>query len=120
MERRRSRDQPCRAATDRVKAVRSIAGVGIFARPIEQRERRRAAVRNSRAGALVLEHDDGQVFSLAPGMSWHVGDDEGPPHRVTCEAGARVFIVDYGRRDQLRGSPTATTLRAVLRWMSLP
>jgi hypothetical protein len=46
------------------------------------------------SGALVLEHDDGRVFALAPGMSWHVGDDEGPPHRVTCESGARVFIVD--------------------------
>jgi hypothetical protein len=46
------------------------------------------------SGALVLEHDDGSQYSLAPGMSWHVGDDEGPPHRVTCESGARVFIVD--------------------------
>jgi hypothetical protein len=46
------------------------------------------------AGALVIEHEDGRRVALTPGMCWHVGDDEGPPHRVVCERGARVFIVD--------------------------
>jgi hypothetical protein len=45
-------------------------------------------------GALAIEHDDGRRFSLTSGMSWHVGDDECPPHRVVSEAGARVFIID--------------------------
>jgi len=45
-------------------------------------------------GTLVIEHRDGSRFPLAAGMSWHVGDDEGAPHRLVSEAGARVFIVD--------------------------
>jgi hypothetical protein len=46
------------------------------------------------AGALVLEHRDGRSFRLTEGMSYTVADDDGPPHRVSCEGGATVFIVD--------------------------
>jgi uncharacterized cupin superfamily protein len=46
------------------------------------------------AGDLTIEHDDGRRFQLAAGMSWHAPDDDGPPHRVVCAAGATVFIVD--------------------------
>jgi hypothetical protein len=46
------------------------------------------------AGDLVIEHDDGRRFPLAAGMSWHAPDEAGPPHRVVCETGATVFIVD--------------------------
>jgi hypothetical protein len=46
------------------------------------------------AGALQIEHRDGPCFALSAGMSWHAGDGEGPPHRVVCREGARVFIVD--------------------------
>jgi hypothetical protein len=46
------------------------------------------------AGALVIEHQDGRRFALAPGMSWHAPDDAGPPHRVLCDHGATVFIAD--------------------------
>jgi hypothetical protein len=45
-------------------------------------------------GTLVIEYSDGSRHSLVAGMSWHVGDDVGPPHRVMCEAGARVLIID--------------------------
>ena len=46
------------------------------------------------AGDLVIEHDDGRRFPLTAGMTWHAPDDRGPPHRVVCETGATVFIVD--------------------------
>src|ERR1043166_4001487 len=46
------------------------------------------------AGDLVIEHDDGRRFALAAGMTWHASDETGPPHRVLCETGATVFIVD--------------------------
>jgi hypothetical protein len=46
------------------------------------------------AGDLVIEHDDGRRFALSAGMTWHAPDDTGPPHRVLCEHGATVFIVD--------------------------
>ena len=46
------------------------------------------------AGDLVIEHRDGTRFALGPGMSWHAPDDAGPPHRVLCDHGATVFIVD--------------------------
>ena len=46
------------------------------------------------AGDLVIEHDDGRRFALSAGMSWHAPDENGPPHRVVCETGATVFIVD--------------------------
>ena len=46
------------------------------------------------AGDLTIEHDDGRRFALGAGMTWHAPDEAGPPHRVLCEAGATVFIVD--------------------------
>ncbi|RBP13995.1 hypothetical protein DFR50_11018 [Roseiarcus fermentans] len=46
-------------------------------------------------GALVIEHEDGSpAIALDEGMSWAVGDDARPAHRVRTEGGARVFIVD--------------------------
>ena len=47
-----------------------------------------------RAGDLVIEHEDGHRYELGAGMSWHVADDTPPAHRVRCERGATVFIVD--------------------------
>jgi hypothetical protein len=46
------------------------------------------------AGNLIIEHQDGRRFSLAPGMSYHVADDDGPPHRALSDEGATVFVVD--------------------------
>ena len=47
------------------------------------------------AGALVIEHENhAPACALSAGMSWHVADGEGPAHRVRCESGATVFIVD--------------------------
>jgi hypothetical protein len=46
-------------------------------------------------GALAIEHEDGTpAHRLTAGMSWCVGDDEAPAHRVRSETGATVFIVD--------------------------
>ena len=45
-------------------------------------------------GTLVIEYSDGSRHLLTQGMSWHVGDDVGAPHRVLCEAGVRAFIID--------------------------
>jgi quercetin dioxygenase-like cupin family protein len=45
-------------------------------------------------GSLVIEYEDQTRISLSAGMSWHAADDANPPHRVLCEAGATVFIVD--------------------------
>jgi len=46
------------------------------------------------AGGLVIEHQDDTRTALSSGASWHAPDDAGPPHRVLCENGATVFIVD--------------------------
>ena len=46
------------------------------------------------SGVLLIERQDGHGTALEAGMSYHVADDAGPPHRVLSEAGARVFIVD--------------------------
>jgi hypothetical protein len=46
------------------------------------------------AGELVIEHRDGKRHTLTSGMSYHVADDEGPPHRVLSDGGATLFIVD--------------------------
>ena len=46
------------------------------------------------AGALAIEHRDGARYELSEGTTWHVADDAGAPHRVLCEQGATVFIVD--------------------------
>jgi hypothetical protein len=46
-------------------------------------------------GALAIEHrDDRPACALSAGMSWHVADQEGSPHRVRSDNGATVFIVD--------------------------
>ena len=46
------------------------------------------------AGALVIEHRDGGRYGLSAGASWHVADHGAAAHRVVCEKGATVFIVD--------------------------
>ena len=46
------------------------------------------------AGSLTIEHRDGVRHDLAAGASWHVADEGAPAHRVICEHGATVFIVD--------------------------
>jgi hypothetical protein len=46
------------------------------------------------SGNLVIEHDDQTRTALATGTGWHAPDGAGPPHRVLCESGATVFIVD--------------------------
>ena len=44
-------------------------------------------------GTLVTELKDGRRFTLTPGQSYQVADDE-EPHRSTTVGGARLFIVD--------------------------
>jgi quercetin dioxygenase-like cupin family protein len=44
-------------------------------------------------GELVTELKDGRSFTLTPGMSYQVADDDGQ-HRSHTEKGARLFIVD--------------------------
>jgi quercetin dioxygenase-like cupin family protein len=44
-------------------------------------------------GELVTELGDGRVFTLKPGMSFQVADDDSP-HRTRTESGAKLFIVD--------------------------
>jgi hypothetical protein len=46
------------------------------------------------AGALAIEHRDGSRYDLAAGGTWHVADHGAPAHRVVCDRGATVFIVD--------------------------
>jgi hypothetical protein len=46
------------------------------------------------AGELTIEHRDGTRYELGRGMTWHVADEVFAPHRVLCERGATVFIVD--------------------------
>ncbi|MGH9616939.1 MAG: DHCW motif cupin fold protein [Acidobacteriaceae bacterium] len=45
------------------------------------------------AGSLKIVVEDGRSFDLRAGTSFHVGDKAGR-HRVSSDAGARVFIVD--------------------------
>lgn len=45
------------------------------------------------AGSLQIVLGDGRSFDLSAGSSFHVGDHAGR-HRVSSEAGAKVFIVD--------------------------
>ena len=45
-------------------------------------------------GRLAIEHEDGRRYELRPGMSYHVADKDGAPHRVVTEHGASLFIVD--------------------------
>jgi hypothetical protein len=44
-------------------------------------------------GELETRLADGRTFTLAPGMSYHVGDGD-PPHRSVSRGGAKLFIVD--------------------------
>lgn len=46
------------------------------------------------SGRVVIEHQDGPKFTLSPGMSYHVSDDSGAPHRISSRSGASIFIVD--------------------------
>lgn len=45
-------------------------------------------------GAVTLEHRDGTRYELVAGATWHVADNGAAPHRVICEHGSIVFIVD--------------------------
>ncbi|MFZ0517935.1 MAG: DHCW motif cupin fold protein [Acidobacteriaceae bacterium] len=45
------------------------------------------------AGSLKIALGDGRSFDLRAGSSFHIGDAAGR-HRVSSEAGAKVFIVD--------------------------
>jgi len=44
-------------------------------------------------GELETRLADGRIFTLKPGMGYHVGDGD-PPHRSVSSAGAKLFIVD--------------------------
>ena len=44
-------------------------------------------------GELVTDLEDGRSFTLTPGMSYQVADDDGR-HRSHTDKGARLFIVD--------------------------
>ncbi|MEO8027034.1 MAG: DHCW motif cupin fold protein [Bryobacteraceae bacterium] len=44
-------------------------------------------------GELITELADGRTFTLAPGISYQVGDGDAP-HRSRTSTGARLFIVD--------------------------
>lgn len=44
-------------------------------------------------GELHTEFEDGERFTLTPGMSYQVADGA-EPHRSTTETGAKIFIVD--------------------------
>lgn len=46
------------------------------------------------AGAIVIEYCDQTRVVLDTGTSWHAPDGTSPSHRVVCESGATVFIVD--------------------------
>lgn len=45
-------------------------------------------------GAFDSELEDGRVFRLTAGMSYHVSDGGDAPHRSSTATGARLFIVD--------------------------
>jgi len=44
-------------------------------------------------GELDTELKDGRKFTLKPGMSYQVADDDAP-HRSSTAVGAKLFIVD--------------------------
>jgi hypothetical protein len=46
------------------------------------------------AGTIIIEYQDQTRIVLASGNSWHAPDGASPAHRVLCESGATVFIVD--------------------------
>jgi len=45
-------------------------------------------------GELITELKDGRKFTLRPGCSYQVADDETNPHKSRTDRGARLFIVD--------------------------
>lgn len=46
------------------------------------------------AGDVTIEHQDGRKYLLTAGTSYHVADDDGPPHRAHSDEGATIFIAD--------------------------
>jgi hypothetical protein len=46
------------------------------------------------AGQLSIEHEQGVTYRLTPGTSYHVADDNWPPHRVVSKNGATIFLID--------------------------
>lgn len=46
------------------------------------------------SGSLIIEYEDATRAVLDAGTSWHAPDDSSPRHRVLCESGATIFIVD--------------------------
>lgn len=46
------------------------------------------------AGNLIIEHEDQSKTTLTTGTTWHAADGVAPAHRVLCESGASVLIVD--------------------------
>jgi quercetin dioxygenase-like cupin family protein len=46
------------------------------------------------SGELIVEHQDGRRFRVVGGMTYHVADDAGAPHRAFSDEGAKFFIVD--------------------------
>jgi quercetin dioxygenase-like cupin family protein len=45
-------------------------------------------------GELITELKDGRKFTLRPGYSYQVADDETNPHKSSTAKGAKLFIVD--------------------------
>jgi hypothetical protein len=45
-------------------------------------------------GCLIIEHQGSSRYRVASGMSYHVSDNDGPPHRVFADGGATFFIID--------------------------
>ena len=45
-------------------------------------------------GDLTIEHEDQSQTLLTPGSTCHAADSAASAHRVLCESGASVFIVD--------------------------
>ena len=46
------------------------------------------------SGSLIIEYKDETRTLLGSGTSWYAPDNSGPPHRVLCDSGATIFIVD--------------------------
>ena len=44
-------------------------------------------------GELEILHSDGRIFTLSPGQSYQVADDESS-HRSSTRTGAKLFVVD--------------------------
>jgi len=46
------------------------------------------------AGSLIIEHQYGGRYVVSSGVSYHVGDEQGSPHRALSETGATLFVLD--------------------------